>query len=152
MRIVGAALAAAAAVALGSVGACGSGEGAASGPAPREFVGVWVSDTLPALASPGRVVRLEVRADTQAALSTEFIRRGTVFVSGFWRARGSEFTLQPVDLALRPNALPLVWRLEDGRLVPVRWNRDVYGEAGIPLHRPAPQALPADTTGTEEGR
>jgi len=150
MRTVGAARAAAAAVVLAAIGACGSGEGAAAGPAAWEFVGAWVSDTLPALASPGRVARLELRADSQAALSTEFIRRGTVFVSGFWHARGSEVTLQPVDLALRPNALPLVWRLEDGRLVPVRWNKDVYGEAGIPLHRPAPQALPADTTGREE--
>lgn len=141
------ALAGAAALAAG----CGGSGG--EGPAPREFTGSWVSDTLPTIAGPGRVVRLEMRADTQAALSTEFIGRGTVFLPGFWHARGDEMTLQPVDLQQRPNALPLVWRLKGGRLVPVRWNKELYGESGIPLHRWAPPAAPAaDTTTREERR
>lgn len=115
--------------------ATGCGGSEAGGPAPGAFTGTWVSDTLPALTAAGRVARLEVRSDTQAVLSTEFVGRGTTFLPGYWRARGSEFTLQPVDRQMRPSALPLVWRLESDRLVPVRWNKDLYGEIGVPLRR-----------------
>ena len=116
------------------------------------FAGAWISDTLPTTVGAGRVARLEVRPDTQAALTIEWVRRGTTVHSGFWHARGTEFTFQPVDQQRRPTILPLVWRLEAERLVPVRWNRDLYGEAGITLRRWVPPAdsAAADTT-TREG-
>jgi hypothetical protein len=134
--------------------AAGCGGTGGDAPAPRAYTGSWISDTLPSVAGRGRVARLEMRSDTQAVLSTEFIGRGTVFLSGVWRARGNEVSLQPVDIWNRPIAVPLVWRVEGDRLVPVRWNKDLYGEAGIPLRRSVLPGAPAaaDTTPREEGR
>jgi len=131
---------------------CGGSE--AGGPAPRAFTGSWISDSLPTTTGTVRVARFEVRADTEAVLSMEFVGRGTVFQPGYWHARGAEITLQPVDLQQRPSAIPLVWRLEGERLVPVRWNKDLYGAVGVPLRRWVPPAAPAaaDTTKREEGR
>ena len=124
----------------GAVACSGSNGGPA--PARSEFVGLWAGDTLPGDGLVGRVARLAVEADTQAMLALDFVGRGTVYHSGRWSFRGSELTLQPSNSSGEPTELPLVWRLEGERLVPVRWNRSVYGDSGLPLRRVEQPAAP----------
>lgn len=115
-----------------------------------QFAGPWVSDTLPTEVGRGRVARLNVRPDTAAVLSMEYVGRGSVNLPGHWSARGTELTFQPVDIDFRPNARPFIWRLERDRLVPVRWDKGLYGETGVPLRRWVPQDSTAADTATQE--
>jgi hypothetical protein len=86
-------------------------------------------------------VVLAIGADTAAALSVEFVGLGTTYHPGRWSASGDRLTVQPTRSDGTPNENPLVWRLEGDRLVPVEWDRNVYGPQGLPLAkraRPAP--------------
>ena len=137
---------------LAACGGAGGGGGGGAAPPRSEFVGVWGSDTLPGVASVPRLAVLEIQADSQAALAIEFVGRGIVHHPGRWLSRGSELTFQPLDRNREASALPLVWRLDGERLVPLRWDKGLFGDAGLPLRlggrRPAasgpaaPQAQP----------
>lgn len=131
--------------------ACGRrGEPARQVAAPdyAKWSALYVSDTLPAADVRGRVVRLAIGTDTMALLEIEFIGRGGVSRSGVWSARGEELTFEPRHIDGRPLEAALVWRLEGNRLLPLRWNRELYGSGGLPLTKQTPPApAPADTTG-----
>ena len=117
-------------------------------PDSAKWSGLYVSDTLPAADVRGRIVRLVIGIDTMAMLEIQFIGRGAVRRHGVWWARGEELTFEPRRVDGRPLETAFLWRLEGSRLVPLRWNRDVYGGGGFPLTKQVPPAsAPADTTG-----
>lgn len=131
--------------------ACGCQGGSAQRAAPPDsakWSGLYVSDTLPAADVRGRMVRLAIGTDTMAILEIEFVGRGGVARRGVWSVRGEELSFEPRHIDGRPLETAFVWRLEGDRLVPLRWNRDVYGSGGLPLTKQAlPAPAPADTTG-----
>jgi len=131
--------------------ACGGLGGSARRAAPPDsakWSGLYVSDTLPAADVRGRMVRLAIGTDTVAVLEIEFIGRGVVSRRGAWSARGEELSFEPRRGDGRPLEPALVWRLEGNRLVPLRWNREMYGSDGLPLTKQVlPASAPADTTG-----
>jgi hypothetical protein len=121
----------------------------ASLPDSLKWHGLYVSDTLPPVGGTlVRVAHLAVGPDTQAMLAIEFLQRGTVFRRGIWWATGSELTFEPRNADGKPLAKAFVWRLEGLRLVPVKFDADLYGADGIPLTRQPLTAAPppADTT------
>lgn len=127
---------------------CGKGAGTAGSAAPPDTAkwnGLYASDTLPGEVHP-RVLRLAVGPDTVAAVSIEFVGVGVTLHPGHWTAVGDVLTMQPTRGDGTPNELPFVFRLEGNRLVPLKWDRAVYGERGIPLTRQVLTArAPADT-------
>ena len=131
-----------------ALAACGKGEPAAGGvarPDTARWNGLYVSDTLPGEARP-RVIRLAVGPDTMAAVYTEFVGLGITLHPGRWAAKGDVITMQPTRGDGTPTELALVWRMEGTRLVPVKWDRTIYGERGVTLTRQVPPAkAPADT-------
>ena len=129
---------------------CGRGRGAADG-SPLDtarWSGVYVSDTLPGAVRP-RLVRLTVGPDTISMYSIEFLGLGVTYHPGRWTARGDQLTMQPARGEGQPSELPFRFRLEGSQLVPLAWDKDVYGAQGVPLHKlvtPAPPARRADST------
>jgi hypothetical protein len=134
-----------------AVFACGGQRESAQRAVPPDsakWSGLYVSDTLPAADIRGRIARLAIGPDTMATLEIHFIGRGAVLRHGVWWARGEDLTFEPRRVDGRPLESAFLWRLEGNRLVPLRWNRDVYGSGGLPLTKQAPTAsAPADTAG-----
>jgi len=117
-------------------------------PDSAKWSGLYVSETLPAADARGRIVKLTIGTDTMARFQIEFIGRGAVFRRGVWWARGEELTFEPRRADGNPLETAFVWRLEGNRLVPLRWNREIYGSGGLPLTKQIlPASVPADTTG-----
>jgi hypothetical protein len=129
--------------------ACGGQEGSARPAMPPDgarWSGVYVSDTMPG-AARARVFRLEIGPDTAATLSIEFVGVGTTFHPGWWMVRGDELTMQPTGRDGMPAELALRWRLEGTRLLPIQWDKNIYGERGITMQRQAlPASPPADSS------
>jgi len=134
-----------------AVFACGGRRESAQRAVPPDsakWSGLYVSETLPAADSRGRIARLTIGTDTMAMLEIQFIGRGGVSRRGVWWARGEELTFEPRRVDGRPLETAFLWRLEGNRLVPLRWNREIYGSGGLPLTKQAlPASAPADTTG-----
>ena len=117
-------------------------------PDSAKWNGLYVSDTLPAADVRGRVARLAIGPDTLAMLEIQFVGRGGVNRRGVWWARGEELTFEPRRADGIPLETAFLWRLEGNRLVPLRWNREIYGSGGLPLTKQVlPASVPADTTG-----
>lgn len=128
-----------------ALAACGGGKGPAVSD-PARWVGWYQSDTLAGMVRP-RVMRLRIGPDTTAEVSVMFLGLGTTFHPGRWSARGDELTMQPTRGDGTPNELAFRWRFEGDRLVPLAWDRRIYGEQGAPLTRLVPPAPAADSTG-----
>jgi hypothetical protein len=133
------------AVALAACGKGGETAGSAAPPDIARWSGLYATDTLPGELRH-RVVRLAIGGDTLAALSIEFVGVGTTMHPGRWSAEGDVLTMQPTRGGGPPDELPFVWRLEGTRLVPLKWDRVVYGEKGMTLTKQAaPTRVLADS-------
>jgi hypothetical protein len=128
-----------------ALGACGGGK-EPTVRHPARWVGWYQSDTLAGSVRP-RVIRLKIGPDTTAEVSVESFGLGTTFHPGRWSARGDELTMQPTRGDGTPNELAFRWRFEGGRLIPLAWDRRIYGEQGAPLTKLVPPAKAADSTG-----
>jgi hypothetical protein len=117
----------------------------AAPPDTARWSGWYVSDTLLAGARP-RVVRLAVHFDTTADVTIDFVGAGTTHHPGRWTAAGDELTMQPTRGDGTPNELPFRWRLEKDRLIPLAWDRNIYGGTGVTLTKLVLPAQPADST------
>lgn len=133
-----------------ALAACAKGKSPAQASLPDslQWHGTYVSDTLPPVGGTLlRVAHFAVGPDTQAMMAIEFLQRGIVFRRGIWWATGSELTFEPRRGDGTPLELAFVWRLDGLRLVPVKFDADLYGAGGIPLTRQPPAVAPAaDTT------
>ena len=150
MRVEGRRIGVAMLLAL-ALAACAKGKSPAQASLPDSlrWHGTYVSDTLPPVGGTlSRVAHFAVGPDTQAMMAIEFLHRGTVFRRGIWWATGSELTFEPRRGDGTPLEKAFVWRLDGLRLVPVKFNADLYGAGGIPLTRQPPAVVPppADTT------
>ena len=133
-----------------ALAACSKGKSPAQASLPDtlKWHGMYVSDTLPEIGgSLARVAHFAVGPDTQAMMAIEFLHRGTVFRRGIWWASGSELTFEPRSGDGTPLEKAFVWRLEGLRLVPLKFDPELYGAGGIPLTKQPPAAAPppADT-------
>jgi hypothetical protein len=127
----------------GALGSCG-GRGMVVRD-PARWGGWYQSDTLGGSTRP-RVLRLQVHFDSTADVSVEFVGAGTTHHPGYWTPRGDELTMQPTRGDGTPNELPFRWRFEKGRLIPLAWDRNIYGGTGVTLTKLVPPAQPADST------
>ena len=130
-----------------ALAACGRSGAGAGGRAPdmAAWLGVYVSDTLRDGTQP-RVLRAVIGPDTTATVTIEIVGIGTTFHPGHWTARGDRLTMQPTRGDGTPNEVAFRWRREDGRLVPLAWDKLVYGDRRVPLTKQPP----ADTSAGAE--
>jgi hypothetical protein len=129
---------------VAALGACGGREGSAGRAVPPDTArwgGYYVSDTIPGAAHQ-RVVRLQVGPDTVATVNLEVVGIGITFHPGRWSARGDELTMQPTRGDGTPNEVAFRWRLDGDRLIPLKWDRTVYGDRGVELRKQSPPAAP----------
>jgi hypothetical protein len=90
---------------------------------------------LPAADTAGRIVTLWVQDGGVATLETVHLGRPDRQVAqGRWAVRERELTLELLDGRGEPDTT-LVYEVQPDRLVPVRWDRDRWGAAGLPLRR-----------------
>jgi hypothetical protein len=126
----------------------GGGGGGATGERPPDmakWIGLYVSDTLGDSGQP-RVLRAAIGPDTTATVTVEIVGVGTTFHPGRWTARGDRLTMQPTHGDGTPAEVAFRWRLEGDRLVPLAWDKLVYGDRGVTLTRQPP----ADTSSGAE--
>jgi uncharacterized lipoprotein NlpE involved in copper resistance len=102
----------------------------------RAAVGVY-QERLPAADAAGRIVTLWLEADGTAILETVYVGRGkSPAARGRWSVRGQhEVAVTLLGSDGRAAEKPLIYELQADRLVPVDWDRRLYGEAGLPLRR-----------------
>jgi NlpE N-terminal domain len=88
---------------------------------------------LPAADASARVVTLWLQPGGAATLETVYVGKGRGPVEhGVWSANGDELTVQ-----LDGAGEPLVYTIAPDRLVPKRWDRNLYGSSGLSLVRRA---------------
>ncbi|MCX7893241.1 MAG: hypothetical protein N2544_12850 [Burkholderiales bacterium] len=105
-------------------------------PDERNFAGVWVA-TLPAASGGGeRTLTLSLNLDSSATLATRFSgREGETADRGSWSAVGLRVTVSLATADDRRAPQRLVFELRGQELVPVDWNRALWGEAGPGTYR-----------------
>lgn len=97
---------------------------------PAIVLGRYRADTL---AAGGRVVTLELRPDSSAVFTIEMTGQPAIARTGRFSATGPNLRAEfPALDTLAP--MLFRWRLITTRLVPVDWDRAVYGPAGLTLH------------------
>jgi hypothetical protein len=102
-------------------------------PPPAVTVAGVYHARLPAADATARVVTLWLQPGGAASFETVFVGKGRGPVeSGRWSATEDEVTVH-----LDGQSEPLVFGIAGARLVPRRWDRSLYGEAGLELTRRA---------------
>jgi len=91
---------------------------------------------LPAADASARIVTLWLESAGTAVLETVYVGKGQAPVEhGRWSARDDQVTIVLLDQDDRPTGETLVFTKVEDRLVPKAWNRERYGDAGLPLTR-----------------
>src|SRR5690606_32203092 len=89
---------------------------------------------LPVPEQADRSITLTLSADGHARLEVVVDRGETTTSRGFWRAVDGRLTVMVDRLDGRGRG-PLVFEIEEGRLVPTSFDGALYGEQPIPLVR-----------------
>lgn len=101
-------------------------------PAAGTVAGVYHA-RLPAADASARIVTLWLQPGGAASLETVFVGKGRGPVDeGRWSATGDEVTV-----SLDGQSEPLVFGVDRDRLMPRRWDRTRWGDAGLELTRRA---------------
>ena len=99
---------------------------AASAGGETSLVGKYATD---AETSGDKAVTLELKSDSTAVMTVTTQGQQPASSNGKWSADGPNVTVTIGSEA------PMEWRLVSNRLVPVQWDRNTYGEAGVNLNR-----------------
>lgn len=104
---------------------------------PTDSLSSTYGATLPAASSPGREVTLTLNPDGLAEMTTDYLNgESPVVEAGIWRTSGGSVVRVTFD---ERNGEPLettsdiIFRVIDGNLVAVVYDRTVYGSAGLVL-------------------
>jgi hypothetical protein len=135
-------------------GACGKGKtpgtsGAPEGGAPPAAESgipwsqdtVWAASQPPAAGTAARIVTLEFAPDGNARMTTEHAGRGTGIDVGWWSVRNDTLALQLATLDGKASGTTSTWKIAGPDLVPLVYNPQEWGAAGVPL-RVRPRTAP----------
>lgn len=106
-------------------------------PIPNEntFAGVYTA-TLRAASGGERTMTLALNLDRSATLSTRFVGRdGETVDRGTWSAVGHRLNLSLATTGGERAPQRLAFELRDDALVPVTWDRALWGESGPGTYR-----------------
>jgi hypothetical protein len=125
-------------IALAAAALVAAGCATTGAPAPNEntFAGVYTTTLRAASGGGERVMTLALDLDRTASLSTRFVgREGEIVDRGTWTAVGHRLNLSLATAGDRRAPQRLAFELRDDTLVPVSWDRVLWGEAGPGTYR-----------------
>ncbi len=94
------------------------------------FVGVYAGH-VPAASSSARAITLELRSDGRAQLVSVYLGRGLRAERGRWSAAGDTLRVEWEPADREPAGMPSEWLRAGAQLLPVSWERSVWGDAGL---------------------
>jgi hypothetical protein len=104
---------------------------------PSEVVAGVYTARLPAADASGRIITLWLERAGTASLETVYVGKGKPPVErGRWSLRGDDVIVELLyadEEGARNETL--VFTRKEGQLVPKAWNRQRYGDMGLPLTR-----------------
>lgn len=115
-----------------------AGCGTTGAPAPNEntFAGVYTTTLAAASGGGERTMTLALNLDRTATLATRFASRdGETVDRGTWSAVGHRLNLNLATAGDQRAPQRLAFDLRDDTLVPVSWDRALWGEAGPGTYR-----------------
>jgi hypothetical protein len=99
------------------------------------LVGTY-SAILPAADAAGRVVMLQLLANGEATMTTQFIASGEPIVEiGKWTVEGSSAVVTFSEVNGKKESKQITWALEGDKLLSTKYDCAQYGSAGLPLQR-----------------
>jgi len=112
--------------------ACLASAACASSKAPGA-AGTWAGNA-PAAGDAGRSIRLELRSDGTATMTTESHgKEASITDLGTWRQDGGEVKFQIEGAGGAKSGEPMTWERKGASLKPKSWNKSLYGAAGVIL-------------------
>jgi hypothetical protein len=115
-----------------------AGCAATGAPVPNEntFAGVYGTTLVAASGGGERIMTLTLDLDRTATLATRFVgREGETVDRGTWSAVGERVTVHLATAGDRRAPQRLAFELRGDALVPVSWDRVLWGEAGPGTYR-----------------
>ena len=105
-------------------------------PTVEEIVGRAFAAQLPAADGPGRIITLRCSDSENASLTTEFIGKGEPFKeAGSWNLEAHILSYQPLNRDSVPMGARMKWTVKGEFLIPLEWDKTLYGSTGLPLRR-----------------
>jgi hypothetical protein len=107
-------------------------------PIPNEntFAGVYTTTLRAASGGGERTMTLALNLDRSATLSTRFVgREGEIVDRGTWSAVGHRLNLSLATTGGERAPQRLAFELRDDTLVPLTWDRALWGESGPGTYR-----------------
>lgn len=115
-------------------------------PTVEELTGAAFSAQLPAADASMRVITLRCSENAAASIITEFIGKGEpIKEMGEWNLAENVLSFQPLGADSLPKGAALKWTVKGEFLIPLEWDRNLYGSMGLPLRQ-----LKRPVTVTEE--
>lgn len=91
---------------------------------------------LPAADATGRVVTLQLLANGEATLTTQFVEKGdSTIETGKWTADGNSAVVIFTGVNGKKENNQITWTLNGDNLQTTKYDTGLYGSAGLPLHR-----------------
>lgn len=97
--------------------------------------GVYISKNLPAASTAARNLTLILSEDGTAAMTTEFVGKGTLIERGAWRAKGKRAEITWTELDGADINLRMIFELRENELVFIGPDPNAFGALEIRLYR-----------------
>ncbi len=100
---------------------------------PGNVSGVY-EGVIPSADSTGRKIVLDLRPDSTATLRVEDPAKGNPVEPGRWSSLPPQIRFDFLPVSGRRQE-SITWTIDGDDLVPLIWNKDIYGRAGLRLRR-----------------
>ncbi len=105
-------------------------------PTVEELTGAAFSAQLPAADASMRLITLRCSEDAVASIITEFIGKGEpIKEMGEWNLAENVLSFQPRVADSLPKGAAIKWTVKGEFLIPLEWDRNLYGSMGPPLRQ-----------------
>lgn len=105
-------------------------------PTVEELTGAAFSAQLPAADASMRLITLRCSEEGAASMVTEFIGKGEpIKEMGEWSLAENVLSFQPLSDESLPKGAAIKWTVKGEFLIPLEWDRNLYGSLGLPLRQ-----------------
>jgi hypothetical protein len=86
---------------------------------------------LPAADAAGRVITLTLVADQSASLTTDYMGKGVVVLTGKWASAGQDVVVTLTRQGATAINQEITFQLQGKDLVTTKWDKNLYGSVGL---------------------
>lgn len=105
-------------------------------PTVEELTEAAFSAQLPAADASMRLITLRCSENAVASIITEFIGKGEpIKEMGEWNLAENVLSFQPLGADSLPKGAAIKWTVKGEFLIPLEWDRNLYGSMGLPLRQ-----------------